>query len=456
MSTLQSPSKKRKHDAISKDSGVAFKLSSATPGKIGPVLGITHDHRLTLPGLNLLQVNYPALEAPPSTPFRCYARKKVKKASTAQDSDKIPDVEDILVVGETDSVEFVSNQDESKKAAQAGCRYLVSVYDRTTGQITVLPATKTPYILTRTVKALKSIPPAAAPSVLAYKEARTTLGETFGTKKAKTAIRAEERNHIDVSAMEGVMDFVMEGIERGSGGLMTQDEAKETADKNRLIPPYSATATEPEDIYPLHEIIPETEWKALSVSTLEQATSEKDRIILLPYRHSEWINGHVERLMEESGKGRRKKLKLLIYISAMFMFYKIAQSKRIEKDKLNAKMTGISDLIIDSLTRRFSEVARGSNEHQMTNTTRTTLLTHLFALCLKVDNYATDTSIIAHDLSISVLNVNQLFKSLGCKIAILNAQELSRLGLPQSAAASKRAILSAPVDFPKSRVGKKR
>ncbi|KAF8626021.1 hypothetical protein AX15_005111 [Amanita polypyramis BW_CC] len=439
MSTLQSPSKKRKHDAISKDSGVAFKLSSATPGKIGPVL-----------------VNYPALEAPPSTPFRCYARKKVKKASTAQDSDKIPDVEDILVVGETDSVEFVSNQDESKKAAQAGCRYLVSVYDRTTGQITVLPATKTPYILTRTVKALKSIPPAAAPSVLAYKEARTTLGETFGTKKAKTAIRAEERNHIDVSAMEGVMDFVMEGIERGSGGLMTQDEAKETADKNRLIPPYSATATEPEDIYPLHEIIPETEWKALSVSTLEQATSEKDRIILLPYRHSEWINGHVERLMEESGKGRRKKLKLLIYISAMFMFYKIAQSKRIEKDKLNAKMTGISDLIIDSLTRRFSEVARGSNEHQMTNTTRTTLLTHLFALCLKVDNYATDTSIIAHDLSISVLNVNQLFKSLGCKIAILNAQELSRLGLPQSAAASKRAILSAPVDFPKSRVGKKR
>ncbi|KAF8626020.1 hypothetical protein AX15_005111 [Amanita polypyramis BW_CC] len=335
-------------------------------------------------------------------------------------------------------------------------RYLVSVYDRTTGQITVLPATKTPYILTRTVKALKSIPPAAAPSVLAYKEARTTLGETFGTKKAKTAIRAEERNHIDVSAMEGVMDFVMEGIERGSGGLMTQDEAKETADKNRLIPPYSATATEPEDIYPLHEIIPETEWKALSVSTLEQATSEKDRIILLPYRHSEWINGHVERLMEESGKGRRKKLKLLIYISAMFMFYKIAQSKRIEKDKLNAKMTGISDLIIDSLTRRFSEVARGSNEHQMTNTTRTTLLTHLFALCLKVDNYATDTSIIAHDLSISVLNVNQLFKSLGCKIAILNAQELSRLGLPQSAAASKRAILSAPVDFPKSRVGKKR
>ena len=98
----------------------------------------------------------------------------------------------------------------------------MSVYDRTTGQVTVLPVIKTPHILDRTVKALKSIPPTAAPSGLAYKEARTTLGETFGTKKAKAAIRAEERSHIDVSAMEGVMGFVMDGIERGSGGLMTQ------------------------------------------------------------------------------------------------------------------------------------------------------------------------------------------------------------------------------------------
>lgn len=101
-------------------------------------------------------------------------------------------------------------------------RYLVSIYDRTTGQVTVLPVAKSPHVLSRTVKALKSIPPAPAPSALAYKEARTTLGETFGTKKAKAAIRAEERNHIDVSAMEGVMDFVTEGIEKGSGGLMTQ------------------------------------------------------------------------------------------------------------------------------------------------------------------------------------------------------------------------------------------
>lgn len=32
----------------------------------------------------------------------------------------------------------------------------------------------------------------------------------------------------------------------------------------------------------------------------------------------------------------------------------------------------------------------------------TMLLTHMFALCLRVDDYATDTTLIAKDLSMSV------------------------------------------------------
>jgi DNA-directed RNA polymerase I subunit RPA49 len=106
----------------------------------------------------------------------------------------------------------------------AMCRYLVSVYDRTSGFVTIFPTAKTPHILTQTVKKLKSIPPAPdpTPSAYEYKKARTLLGETFGTKKAKAAIRARERNRIDVGAMEGVMDFVMEGIEKATSGMPTK------------------------------------------------------------------------------------------------------------------------------------------------------------------------------------------------------------------------------------------
>jgi len=53
-------------------------------------------------------------------------------------------------------------------------------------------------------------------------EAKTALGETFGTKKQKANIRAQERNKIDVGAMEGVMGYVMDSIEKGSGNLLTE------------------------------------------------------------------------------------------------------------------------------------------------------------------------------------------------------------------------------------------
>lgn len=75
--------------------------------------------------------------------------------------------------------------------------------------------------MTHTVKALKSIPSSAAPSKPQYLEAKNALGETFGTKKQKATIRAQERNRIDISAMEGVMGYVMDGIDNGAKGLLT-------------------------------------------------------------------------------------------------------------------------------------------------------------------------------------------------------------------------------------------
>lgn len=37
----------------------------------------------------------------------------------------------------------------------------------------------------------------------------------------------------------------------------------------------------------------------------------------------------------------------------------------------------------------------------MTPQTQTMLLTHMFALCLRIDDYATDTESVAHDLGMS-------------------------------------------------------
>jgi len=53
----------------------------------------------------------------------------------------------------------------------------------------------------------------------------------------------------------------------------------------------------------------------------------------------------------------------------------------------------------------------------VTQEMETNLLTHMFALCLRADEWATDTTVLAGDLSMPVAKVNQLFKSLGTFVA---------------------------------------
>jgi DNA-directed RNA polymerase I subunit RPA49 len=124
---------------------------------------------------------------------------------------------------------------------------------------------------------------------------------------------------------------------------------------------------------------------------------------------------------------------------------------------------------------------------QSTTQTETSILTHTFALCLHIDNYATDTELLAADLNMAVAKydlscpgpflrterdvlyrVNQLFRTLGkflsvkkslrvtahlstgCKIEKLRPNDLKRLGLPDSNGENKMAVLKVPLQFPKA------
>lgn len=429
---MSSITKKRKRDA-SPPRETTIGISDAKQGKGGPYL-----------------ISYPAVEAPPNTAFKCYAKKKSKVENPSEVD------EGIMLVGETDAVEFMTNEEETERASEGGCQYLVALHDRKTGKMRILPQLKNPHLMTHTVKALKNIKPVAAPSKTQFREAKNALGETFGTKKAKAAIRAQERNHVDVGAMTGVMDYVMDSINKGAEGLMTAEEAKEFADSNRLIPAFDASATEPNDVYPLHNIIPEAEWKALSVAQFEATSNEKERLALLPFRYSTYIKQHLHTITSSAqpSKTKKKNLKLLLYISAMLAFRQAVQRKDVDKERIYEKLQ-LPTIVVDGLLSRFTEQPRGSTTYQSTSSTKTNLFTHIFALCLKLDNFATDTEVLAHDLSMKTSEINQLFKTLGCKITKLSERERTKLGLPDSAADTKRAVLTAPVEFPKPRLKRK-
>ena len=97
--------------------------------------------------------------------------------------------------------------------------YLVGIHDKRTGKTVFRPAPV--HILTRQVKALKNLKPIEA-SVDERIRLRNTLGEAFGTKKAKAAIRAQERKRIDVDAIQGVASHLQSRIEENTTSLPTK------------------------------------------------------------------------------------------------------------------------------------------------------------------------------------------------------------------------------------------
>ncbi|KAI9454084.1 RNA polymerase I associated factor A49-like protein [Russula earlei] len=424
MSSAPSARKRKRglSDAREADS-IIIDLSGLPDTQIGPVLA-----------------SFPCLTPPVNTPFEISLRDEdegtefIKRAST--------------ITGETGSVEFSGSINDGSDGA--GSRYFLALHRPGSSKLILQPAPV--YIVSRQVKAHKNFRP-TEPGNSEHFQARSVLGKAFGTKKAKAAINATERNRVDVSAMEDVAGVLQDRIEEGTENLPTQEKMEDLVNAARLIPAYNADAEQPEDIYPLHNIIPEPEWAAMDrlLPMLKNAADDHARARLLPNARSDWLRRHLM-LAYSSPKPKAKIAKMLIYTSMMFTFLGVARRVVPDRTTLLERLAPSPEVVVDGLLSRFTETPRGSTKPQMTSDNETNLLTHLFSLCLKVDDYATDTTLIAADLKMASTKVNGLFRSLGCTIRKLTPQDLKRLGLPDSAGQEKHAILKAPLTFPKPRL----
>ena len=110
----------------------------------------------------------------------------------------------------------------------------------------------------------------------------------------------------------------------------------------------------------------------------------------------------------------------MVYVSAMMAFYVSAHKLCNDHDALQQRLSGVPSNVIDGLLERFTDKLRGSAElvifrfvlgssltlarcrRRFSTENQIMLLTHMFALCLRVDNYATDTAILANDLKETV------------------------------------------------------
>ncbi|KAH9973622.1 Rpa49 subunit specific to nuclear RNA polymerase I [Russula compacta] len=434
------PSARKRKRSPSEDKGpdsLSIELSSLSDAQVGPVLGVCVLIFKSVPIFDYLPfppndtASFPFITPPKNTAFDIFVKEEdegkefVKRSST--------------IAGGTDTVELSGSANDGSDGA--GSRYFLALHRPGSSKLILQPAPV--YLISRQVKVLKNFKPTELGSS-EHLQARSMLGKAFGTKKAKAAIQAHERNKVDVHAIGDVAGVLQDRIDEGTGNLLSQEQMEDSANATRLIPAYNADAQRPEDIYPLHNIVPEPEWAALDsiLSKLKNATDDRARTRLLPNARSDWLRQHLI-LAYSSPKPKPKVAKMLIYASMMFTFRSVVEKFVPERTTLLERLAPAPEVVVDGLLARFTETPRYSTRARMTSDNETTLLTHLFSLY---------TTLIAADLRISPTRVNGLFRSLGCTIAKLSPRDLMDLGLPDSAGLEKRAILKVPLVFPKPKL----
>ncbi|KAJ9104597.1 hypothetical protein QFC21_002095 [Naganishia friedmannii] len=291
-------------------------MSSSTPSVVSLKRKATSSpsntigHTLVLPPpthIGPAFVNFPAIRPAHNTVFKVYRRDQQRTIET-------PLVEQQSVIAcETQDVEYYSiNKDLAERAnEQFSCEYLPVLYDSVSGKMVIQPAIPT-YVLAQRVKRTKV-------SDMLYNSAltfgvpnltkRDQLGEAFGTRKAKSRIRANERNKVDASAQESVREHLMQHIDDATMSIPPTDSQTGIASVSPLIPWPNMTAFDPSQVYSLDILIPQEEASAIDVKPLiVKNLSDRDRMNMLPFCGSRWIEAKMRMALELPLKEQEKTL----------------------------------------------------------------------------------------------------------------------------------------------------
>lgn len=392
-------SRKRKH-AISNDVAASTSVVTAK-------ITISDDNGKD--ALRPLMASCPAIALPANASLSFYTENGNVSAKSASNNDKGKGRASSMLQGECGPLDWHSSNrlfgvqsagnleqlDDVFGATgneDGGCSasYALALYDPQKQSVSLI---STPlHIMQHIPKRLKTLSALAASSdpVASNAAARTALGMEFGTKKAKRAILAVQRNKIDAGAqdLQEVQDVIMDTLDQGLTTLpqtsptkLAGPGASSTIDIDAFVenarktgmPVPDTDASKPHAVYAIHDtIILEKEWEIINPTYLIKGSKEDMAALLskLPHYNSTWINDRVKHFLtsaEVQSKDRKKKLKYLLWLAALLSIKGVKGSIDVADDDSMRKRFGRAQTLVPldyvrSLLERFGESARGTTK----------------------------------------------------------------------------------------------
>ena len=286
--------------------------------------------------------------------------------------------------------------------------------------------------------------------------ARNALGLAFGTKKSQKAIRSLVDNAITSPLksrssqstetkrpLDPLASAVVASMAETSATISSRAQLQETVDENKPRPTPNLQAETPNEVYTIENLVGIEALRTLTVREWQEKIKANSDV----QTRSRFVSARLRKVVRSGDVKRLKALRFLLTLlewEACLTTSGFKSTKKLPaKAKVLSAVTDASDLLLDSLRRRFTLDGTLSKWH-LDN-----LRTHICALALVIDNYAVDVFDIREDLRLENKQVAQYFRELGCKVAEVGETERKGMGITKEQGGShKVARLVLPLDFP--------
>lgn len=354
--------------------------------------------------------------------------------------------EEFILHGENNQLEYEGVTD---KIDSDGAQYVVAVYDPLTKKAELY---KTPVLSTKVIsKSKKALTgPAIKQRKVNASIQRNSLGEAFGTKKAKKAIIDLERNRIDSDKLVNSAIDIIDSVNNASKDLPTRDQLRESTSQDRIASLANVDATDVEQIYPIHNVIPKSEWQFIRVNAILKETDNKKRLESFPYSKSPYVCKKLQTLTQT---GHLTKLQMLYYLSLLLGFYD--NRKISNKVKLSEQLNSPPDVLLDGILNKFTiskagYIGKSKDRAFFVDPQREDkLLSYVLIIIMHLDNFIVEVSPLAQELSLKPSKLVNLFRTLGAIVKGATVAQAEAFGIPKSMASTyKIATLKVPFKLP--------
>ncbi|XP_070843003.1 DNA-directed RNA polymerase I subunit RPA49 [Chaetodon trifascialis] len=317
-----------------------------------------------------------------------------------------------ILVAESDRLSYVGNNFAvgSLKCNNL-CKYYVGVLNKQTMQMEVHSAqlfNMQPVIPGETTETAKPQDTAQT-----YRDKVDSLIEAFGTNKQKRALSSRRLNKVGSDTLHQAVAKAANTVIDQKGLEVLQQEVAETESQGELalhLPPCSADADKPENVYPFDDLLSPVEFGALEQAGSKMAalTSEE----LQKMRDDGGCLCVVKFLenLPSADEARDKMSRCAFYLSLLL---KMARQKGMARKF--GQEEGCPRIIQSKLLKKFTveTFSNGRVHNTVSSSMRAKLAAYSLALLLHMGHMTADLTLLHRDLGITEARMTEIAKSMG-------------------------------------------